>query len=680
MDEENKAGGEKKPASEPTISSDLIRGHINTIILRALYERDKYGYEIIYEIEEKSKGQYTLKQPTLYSALKRLEQQDYVVSYWGTGDTNGGRRKYFQITEKGRAVVEQNLAEWEYSRTIIDSLISEKDYDFSNPPPASGVDFSILKKSTSRVPMSSPKEEDPEDGEFSEEAPEEDFEEEPSPVDAEEDAAEEDLSPRSETESVSAEAASSPASGQGAPAETAAENPDPENPHPGSDTAAFEYILKNLMQQYPDLEDNPPESAEAAAPAEDEPQPPETPTLSEEVDEDTPYADVKIVHQPTEEELRRIHENYEKLVGDTPNTAFYEASQREYAKARGVYQEEVPPVREEPVPPYGPEYAQPPYGEAPYQSSYQEPYQTSYQEPYQTSYQEPYQTPQPEPAPQPEPTPQQQAAADLLYSNRPAEERNYKDLIARLYNSEPKEEPLYETPAPQPAPAPQPEPEPVPQPEPEPVPQPQPAPQPAPAAEDFSAEQTQSAAAYANVRSYGSTAGIEFYDVMERAEQDGLRITTANGKRNRNYTSPSVRADGTFDKGRLLFITALWVFAVALVECIVCACLKNVLSLSVAYVVVPFVLDLVFLLAFVILYIRGYGKNSRKGKTHSYLSATLIVYVNILLIICLIAFLVIGFNGTLSAANILKTAIFPCIYLFNVPLFAIIYYLLYTKE
>lgn len=133
-----------------SISSDLIRGHINTIILRTLYDGDKYGYEIINEIEEKSKGQYSLKQPTLYSALKRLESQDYVTSYWG-GVSNGGRRKYFQITDKGKKIVEQNLAEWEYSRTVIDSLISEKDYDFNNPPP-SAVDFSLLRKSTTRVP------------------------------------------------------------------------------------------------------------------------------------------------------------------------------------------------------------------------------------------------------------------------------------------------------------------------------------------------------------------------------------------------------------------------------------------------------------------------------------------------------------------------------------------------
>ncbi|MCL2256370.1 MAG: PadR family transcriptional regulator, partial [Firmicutes bacterium] len=66
-----------------TINSDLIRGNINTIILKALFEGDRYGYDIIKEIEQKSSGQYKLKQPTLYSCLKRLEVQGFVRSYWG---------------------------------------------------------------------------------------------------------------------------------------------------------------------------------------------------------------------------------------------------------------------------------------------------------------------------------------------------------------------------------------------------------------------------------------------------------------------------------------------------------------------------------------------------------------------------------------------------------------------
>ncbi len=154
MDEEERpeSTGEEETDSkeEKSISADLIRGHINTIILRALYDGDKYGYAIIAEIERKSHGQYTLKQPSLYSALKRLEKDGYVTSYWG-GSVAGGRRKYFSLTEEGREIAETNQAEWEYSRTVIDSLISDKDFDFNNPAPTA-VNMRVLRSSTSRVP------------------------------------------------------------------------------------------------------------------------------------------------------------------------------------------------------------------------------------------------------------------------------------------------------------------------------------------------------------------------------------------------------------------------------------------------------------------------------------------------------------------------------------------------
>ncbi|MDE6411644.1 MAG: hypothetical protein K2L02_03810, partial [Clostridia bacterium] len=71
-------------------------------------------------------------------------------SYWG-GTAGGGRRKYFSLTEDGKTIADQNRSEWEYSRTIIDSLISDKDFDFSNPAP-SAVNMRVLKETTSRVP------------------------------------------------------------------------------------------------------------------------------------------------------------------------------------------------------------------------------------------------------------------------------------------------------------------------------------------------------------------------------------------------------------------------------------------------------------------------------------------------------------------------------------------------
>ncbi len=108
------------------IDSDLIRGHIDTIILKTLFEGDKYGYEICKDVEEKSGGTYELKQPTLYSCLKRLEGQGLISSYWTDSDI-GGKRHYYKLTELGKDTFRQNQEDWQRSRQIIDNLISENE-------------------------------------------------------------------------------------------------------------------------------------------------------------------------------------------------------------------------------------------------------------------------------------------------------------------------------------------------------------------------------------------------------------------------------------------------------------------------------------------------------------------------------------------------------------------------
>lgn len=106
---------------EQTISSDLIRGHIDTIILHTLLDGDKYAQQINDTIEEKSEKKYSIIQATLYSSLKRLENLSFVKSYWF--DAEDGRRKYFKITEKGIEEVDKNLSSWAFSRLIIDKLM-----------------------------------------------------------------------------------------------------------------------------------------------------------------------------------------------------------------------------------------------------------------------------------------------------------------------------------------------------------------------------------------------------------------------------------------------------------------------------------------------------------------------------------------------------------------------------
>lgn len=104
------------------ISSDLLRGHTDTIVLGILMEGDSYGYEIYKKIIEKSEGAYELKEATLYSSYRRLEQDGSITSYWGD-ETQGGRRKYYKITPTGEKVYNLNKQEWEFAKRIIDKLL-----------------------------------------------------------------------------------------------------------------------------------------------------------------------------------------------------------------------------------------------------------------------------------------------------------------------------------------------------------------------------------------------------------------------------------------------------------------------------------------------------------------------------------------------------------------------------
>ena len=108
--------------STTTISTDLIRGNTATIILNILRQGDSYGYGIYKKIIELSGSQYELKEATLYTAFRRLEREGYIISYWGD-ETQGGRRKYYRITEEGKERYEQNKKDWDFAKQVLDKLI-----------------------------------------------------------------------------------------------------------------------------------------------------------------------------------------------------------------------------------------------------------------------------------------------------------------------------------------------------------------------------------------------------------------------------------------------------------------------------------------------------------------------------------------------------------------------------
>lgn len=111
--------------NESNISSELIRGNIDSIILRVICDGDDYGYEIIKTISKNSEGKYELKEPSLYTSLKRLETKKFIESYWGN-ESQGGRRKYYKITALGKENYKKSLLAWKIARDLIDKLIERE--------------------------------------------------------------------------------------------------------------------------------------------------------------------------------------------------------------------------------------------------------------------------------------------------------------------------------------------------------------------------------------------------------------------------------------------------------------------------------------------------------------------------------------------------------------------------
>jgi PadR family transcriptional regulator PadR len=83
---------------------------------------DKYGYEMAKLVNAKTDGEYELRESTMASSLKRLERDEAVTTYWGD-ESQGGRRKYYRITNRGKRIYFEKRQNWENAKRILDQLL-----------------------------------------------------------------------------------------------------------------------------------------------------------------------------------------------------------------------------------------------------------------------------------------------------------------------------------------------------------------------------------------------------------------------------------------------------------------------------------------------------------------------------------------------------------------------------
>lgn len=107
-------------------TSELLRGHTDTILLGRLIQGDSYGYELSRDIAQATGGALEFKEATLYTAFRRLEDAGYIRSYWGEPQS-GARRRYYAVTEEGKEAFREGQAQWQALRGMMDALIGGKE-------------------------------------------------------------------------------------------------------------------------------------------------------------------------------------------------------------------------------------------------------------------------------------------------------------------------------------------------------------------------------------------------------------------------------------------------------------------------------------------------------------------------------------------------------------------------
>ncbi len=104
------------------MEGEMLKGHLNMIVLAALSAGPAHGYAIIEEIKRRSGQAFDLPEGTIYPVLHRLEQADLLASRWVTAES-GRRRRVYALTRRGNRALAEQRAVWEQFSDAIGGLL-----------------------------------------------------------------------------------------------------------------------------------------------------------------------------------------------------------------------------------------------------------------------------------------------------------------------------------------------------------------------------------------------------------------------------------------------------------------------------------------------------------------------------------------------------------------------------
>jgi PadR family transcriptional regulator len=101
---------------------DLPQGTLDLLILKTLALAPRHGWAISERLHQISSATLNIRQGSLYPALHRLERRGWIKASWGTSDNNR-RAKYYELTKRGRARLDQEISAWRKLSAVVSQVI-----------------------------------------------------------------------------------------------------------------------------------------------------------------------------------------------------------------------------------------------------------------------------------------------------------------------------------------------------------------------------------------------------------------------------------------------------------------------------------------------------------------------------------------------------------------------------
>ena len=101
------------------------KGSLEMILLCLIGRRETYGYEIITNLNEKGSVLGYAREGTVYPILYRLQEGELITCRMAPAAANGGLKKYYSLTEKGREVLNELISFWSGYVDCVNGFIAD---------------------------------------------------------------------------------------------------------------------------------------------------------------------------------------------------------------------------------------------------------------------------------------------------------------------------------------------------------------------------------------------------------------------------------------------------------------------------------------------------------------------------------------------------------------------------